>query len=112
MAGSLESLLSVPGSLCLMKHNVDGLSPLVSDQGILGTPLAQEYLELSQLAKGILEPMPSRKDTVGTSFSTEFPRLSLCTDRDLIPTPSHEDGQIVTLIRGRARVLPILTKGH
>ena len=113
MAGSLESLLSVPGSLCLMKHNVDVLSPLVSDQGILGTPtLAQEYLELSQLAKGTLEPMPSRKDTVGTSFSTEFPRLSLCTDSDLIPTPSHEDDQIVTLIRGRARVLPILTKGH
>ena len=113
MAGSLESLLSVPGSLCLMKHNVDVLSPLVSEQGILGTPtLAQEYLELSQLAQGTLEPMPSRKDTVGTSFSTEFPRLSLCTDRDLIPTPSHEDDQIVTLIRGRARVLPILTKGH
>lgn len=113
MAGSLESLLSVPGSLCLMKHNVDVLSPLVSDQGILGTPtLAQEYVEVSQLAQGTLEPMPFRKDTVGTSFSTEFPRLSLCTDRDLIPTPSHEDGQIVTLIRGRARVLPILTKGH
>ena len=74
MAGSLESLLSLPGSLCLMKHNVDGLSPLVSDQGILGTPtLAQEYLELSQLAKGILEPMPSRKDTVGSFF---FNRIS------------------------------------